>query len=79
MKYKDDLPNGWVNGYYVGLRQGTNTQDSLEPAADGYEVQRDTQRQGTVTPDKLQPNYPEPDTGTKPDPEPDKGGEQGNG
>ncbi|MNW66709.1 hypothetical protein D3C74_452060 [compost metagenome] len=60
MKYKDDLPNGYVNGYYVGLRQGTATQDELEPTADGYEVPRDTVRIGTVTPDALEPNYPEP-------------------
>ncbi|BFH60742.1 hypothetical protein [Paenibacillus azoreducens] len=66
MKYKDDLPNGYVNGYYVGQRQGGPTQDKLEPQADGYEVQRNTQRQGTVTQDALQPNYPVPDTGTKP-------------
>lgn len=60
MKYKDDLANGYVNGYYVGLRQGTPTQDKLEPTADGYEVQRDTVRVGTVTPDVLEPDYPEP-------------------
>ena len=29
MRYKDD-ERGWVNGYFVGLRQGTNTQDALE-------------------------------------------------
>lgn len=63
MKYKDDLSNGFVNGYYVGLRQGGPTQDELEPQGDGYTVQRDTQRYGTVTPDALEPNYPEPDTG----------------
>lgn len=67
MKYKDDLKNGYVNGFYVGLRQGGPTQDKLEPAADGYKVQRDTQRQGTVTQDALQPNYPVPDTGSKPE------------
>ncbi|OUS70294.1 hypothetical protein B1748_29100 [Paenibacillus sp. MY03] len=60
MNYKDDLANGYVNGYYVGLRQGTNTQDELEPDADGYEVQRDTIRMGTVTPDAAEPNYPVP-------------------
>jgi len=63
VKYKDDLQNGYVNGYYVGLRQGGPTPDALEPDADGYEVQRDTQRQGTVTPDALEPEYPEPDDG----------------
>lgn len=60
MQYKDDLAKGYVNGYYVGLRQGTATQDKLEPTADGYEVPRGTVRQGTVTQDKLEPNYPEP-------------------
>lgn len=60
MQYKDDLANGYVNGYYVGIRQGTPTQDELEPTADGYEVPRGTVRQGTVTPDALQPDYPEP-------------------
>ncbi|MCM3041709.1 hypothetical protein M3201_18610 [Paenibacillus motobuensis] len=69
MKYKDDLSKGFVNGYYVGMRQGTNTQDKLEPAADGYEVQRDTQRQGTVTPDALEPGYPVPDTEDGGDPD----------
>lgn len=59
MKYKDDLANGYVNGYYVGIKEGTPTQDELEPAADGYEVQRDTERFGTVTPDALESDYPE--------------------
>jgi hypothetical protein len=61
MKYKDDLANGYVNGYYVGLRAGTPTPDKLEAEADGYEVQRGTIRHGTVTPDALEPNYPVPD------------------
>ncbi|MCY9734163.1 hypothetical protein M5X17_10430 [Paenibacillus alvei] len=65
MKYKGDLPNGYVNGYYVGLRQGSPTPDKLEPQADGYGVQHSTQRQGTVTADALKPGYPAPDTGTK--------------
>lgn len=60
MQYKDDKAKGWVNGYYVGQRQGTNTQDQLEPASDGYEPQRDAVRQGTVTQDALEPNFPEP-------------------
>lgn len=63
MKYKDDLTNGYVNGYYVGLRQGTPTQDELEPTSDGYEGPRMTVRHGTVTPDAKEPNYPEPLTG----------------
>ncbi|MGO4345532.1 hypothetical protein AB4Z45_08580 [Paenibacillus sp. MCAF9] len=62
MKYKDDLPNGYVNGYYVGLRQGSPTQDALESQGDGHSVQRDTVRIGTVTPDALEPNYPAPET-----------------
>lgn len=68
MKYKDDLEKGFVNGYFVGLRQGGPTQDKQEPQGDGYKVQRDTQRQGTVTPDALEPGYPVPDTGTNPTP-----------
>lgn len=66
MQYKDDLPNGYVNGYYVGLRQGGPTSDELEPESDGYEVPRGTVRQGTVTPDALEPDYPEPDDGEDP-------------
>lgn len=61
MKYKDDLAKGWVNGFFVGLRQGTNTQDELEPESDGYEPQRDAVRFGTVTPDALEPDFPEPE------------------
>ncbi|MGP3782335.1 hypothetical protein [Paenibacillus sp. 1A_MP2] len=34
----------------------------MEPTADGYEVPRGTERIGTVTPDALEPNYPEPAT-----------------
>jgi len=62
MKYKDDIPNGYVNGYFVGVRQGSPTPDALEPTADGYEVPRGTERIGTVMPDALEPNYPEPAT-----------------
>jgi len=60
MQYKDDLSKGYVNGYFVGKRQGSATQDELEPDADGYEVPHDTVRIGTVTPDALEPNFPEP-------------------
>jgi len=59
MRYKDDLQEGYVNGYYVGIRHGTNTQDALEPSADGYETQRSTSRFGSVTQDVEEPNYPE--------------------
>ncbi|WP_019636130.1 hypothetical protein [Paenibacillus fonticola] len=72
MKYKDDLPNGYVNGYYVGLRQGGPTPDKLDPQGDGYSVQRDTQRYGTVTPDALEPDYPKPDTDEEEPEEEDK-------
>lgn len=74
MKYKDDLANGYVNGNYVGLRQGTNTQDELETEADGYEVPRNTVRLGTVMQDAAQPGYPVPDDGTDPEPDPGEGG-----
>ncbi|MGO4543234.1 hypothetical protein AB4Z29_00340 [Paenibacillus sp. 2TAB23] len=60
MEYKDDLPKGYVNGYYVGIKQGSPTQDVLEAQGDGHSVQRNTVRIGTVTPDALEPNYPEP-------------------
>lgn len=60
MRYKDDLEKGWVNGYFVGLRQGTNTQDALEEESDGYEAQRNAVRFGTVTQDAKEPNFPEP-------------------
>ncbi|WP_028560675.1 hypothetical protein [Paenibacillus pinihumi] len=63
MKYKDDLSNGYVNGYYVGIRQGGPTQDKLEPTANGYEVPRKTVRSGTVTQDAKQPGYPVPEGG----------------
>jgi len=59
MRYKDDLQDGYVNGYYVGLRQGTTTPDSLSPGADGYETQRNTVRFGSITQDADSPNYPE--------------------
>lgn len=61
MRYKDDKSNGWVNGYFVGVRQGTNTQDDKEQESDGYEPQRDTFRYGTVTQDADEPNFPEPE------------------
>lgn len=67
MKYKDDLANGYVNGYYVGIRQGGPTQDKSEPQGDGYEVQRDTVRQGTVMQDAAQPGYPVPDDSSDPE------------
>lgn len=60
MRYKDDLEKGWVNGSFVGLRQGTNTQDKLEPESDGYETQRNSVRFGTVTQDAKEPTFPEP-------------------
>lgn len=59
MRYKDDLQDGYVNGYYVGLRQGSTTPDTLSPSADGYETQRNTVRFGTITQDAESPNYPE--------------------
>lgn len=67
MRYKDDLEKGWVNGYFVGIRQGTNTQDALEPESDGYEPQRTAFRYGSVTPDALEPNFPEPEDPEEPE------------
>jgi uncharacterized repeat protein (TIGR02543 family) len=60
MQYKDDLAQGYVNGYYVGIKQGSPTQDALEAQGDGHAVQRETVRIGTVTPDAAEPNYPVP-------------------
>ena len=75
-KYKDDLSNGYVNGHYVGIRQGAPTQDALQDeGSDGYENERNYVRFGTVTQDAANPNYPEPledeEETEIPDPEPD--------
>lgn len=59
-KYKDDLEQGYVNGYYVGLKQGTKTRDKELPDDDGYDYLRETERFGTVMQDKENPNFPEP-------------------
>lgn len=62
-KYKDDLANGYVNGYYVGVQVGGKTPDALaEPDDDGFDTVRNFKRLGTVTPDAATPNYPEPIT-----------------
>ncbi len=61
MKYKDDLEKGYVNGYYVGKKQGTKIQDKELPEDDGYNYLRDAKRFGTVMQDRENPNFPEPD------------------
>lgn len=69
MKYKDDLANGYVNGYYVGKALGAKTPDALgEKTDDGYDNIRKTERFGTVLPDAANPGVPEPvndDSGEK--------------
>ncbi|MGG4397236.1 hypothetical protein ABEX25_23305 [Paenibacillus thiaminolyticus] len=61
MKYKDDLANGCVNGYYVGKALGAKTPDALgEKTDDGYDNIRKTERFGTVLPDAANPGVPEP-------------------
>lgn len=60
-KYKDDLTNGYVNGYYVGIQVGGKTPDKLADAGDdGFGTVRNFERIGTATPDADRPNYPEP-------------------
>lgn len=60
VKYKDDLPNGYVNGYYVGKAFGAKTPDALaDPDDDGYDIVRGFTRQGTVLPDAANPGVPE--------------------
>lgn len=60
VKYKDDLPNGYVNGYYVGKRAGAKIPDALaEPGDDGYDLERNFIRQGTVMQDAANPGVPE--------------------
>lgn len=69
-KYKDDVANGYVNGYYVGIQVGGKTPDKLaQPSDDGYDTIRGFERIGTVTQDAETPIYPEPliDKGTVPE------------
>ena len=49
----DKLDKGLVNSFYVGIKQGTATRDSLNPADDGYDHVRSFTRQGTQTRDGL--------------------------
>lgn len=60
MKYKDDLQKGYVNGNYVGLKQGTKMRDKELPSDDGYDYLRESERFGTVMQDAENPNFPEP-------------------
>lgn len=59
MRYKDDLEKGYVNGYYVGKKQGTKMRDKELPSDDGYDYLRESQRFGTVMQDATNPNFPE--------------------
>ena len=59
VKYKDDLELGWVNGYYVGKKQGTKTRDILNMEDDGYDYLRESVHFGTVMQDAENPNFPE--------------------
>lgn len=58
MEYKDytDSNTGekYINGYYVGVRNGTPMQDKLDTNRTGYEVQSLSVRHGSIMPDKLE-------------------------
>ncbi|WP_394897601.1 hypothetical protein [Clostridium butyricum] len=57
MKYTDKtLSTGekYINGHYVGVKQGTPTPDALDTSHTGYEVHDQAIRQGTITQDKLE-------------------------
>jgi hypothetical protein len=59
-QYKDDLANGYANGYYVGKPVGERTPDALDPDGDGLANVRSFVHVGTVIQDAAQPGYPEP-------------------
>lgn len=59
-KYKDDLEKGYINGYYVGLKQGTKMRDKELPDDDGYDYLRETDHFGTVMQDAENPDFPDP-------------------
>ncbi|WP_336822947.1 hypothetical protein [Sporosarcina sp. USHLN248] len=76
-KYKDDLENGYVNGYYVGKSMGAKTPDALDqPDDDGYKMYREFERFGTVTQDAATPGYPEPLENDEGGSVPPEGGEE---
>jgi hypothetical protein len=52
MKYKDDKTNNTVNGFHVGVRQGSPLRDALDPTNDGYDHIRGIVRNGTVLQDR---------------------------
>lgn len=58
MNYKDytDSTSGekYINGHYVGVKQGTPTSDALNVGHTGYEVHKESIRQGTITQDALE-------------------------
>ncbi len=53
-----------TNGYYTGQHKGTPTQDALDGADnDAYYAERVTVRQGTLTQDDADTNFPTEKTG----------------
>lgn len=58
MNYKDytDSTTGakYINGHYVGVKHGTPTSDALNVGHTGYEVHKESIRQGTITQDALE-------------------------
>ena len=48
------MPSDVVNGFYVGTKIGSPTQDKLTPADDGYDTVRSFTRLGTPTGDALE-------------------------
>lgn len=58
MKYEDyvkpDTNEKWINGQYVGTKQGTPLGDALAPGSDGYDHLRATDWKGSKLQDTLQ-------------------------
>lgn len=58
MKYEDytDSVSGekYINGHYVGVKQGAPTPDALDSTHTGYEVHSESIRQGTIAADALE-------------------------
>lgn len=58
MNYKDytESTSGekYINGHYVGVKHGTPTSDALNEDHTGYEVYKESIRQGTITQDALE-------------------------
>lgn len=51
MKYQDNLEKGVVNGFTVGIKQGSPLKDALDPDNDGHDHLRSVKRIGTVLQD----------------------------